>query len=103
MPLQASDIQQIGNQLAIRWSDGLESYLGLEELRRACPCAVCGGEPDLLDRGVHRSVEYSEQSFVLKTFAPVGGYALAFSWGDGHSTGIYSFAYLRQLASKPEE
>jgi DUF971 family protein len=27
----------------------------------------------------------------------VGRYALQFNWSDGHSTGIYSYDYLRQL------
>jgi ATP-binding protein involved in chromosome partitioning len=28
----------------------------------------------------------------------VGRYALKFEWSDGHSTGIYPFRYLRDLA-----
>jgi DUF971 family protein len=28
----------------------------------------------------------------------VGRYALQFVWSDGHSTGIYSFEYLRDVA-----
>jgi len=28
---------------------------------------------------------------------PVGNYALRFTWGDGHNTGIYSFDLLRSL------
>ena len=48
MPLAPTNVQQIGNELAIQWSDGGESYLDLELLRRACPCAACGGEPDVL-------------------------------------------------------
>jgi DUF971 family protein len=27
----------------------------------------------------------------------VGNYALSFTWGDGHSSGIYTFRYLRGL------
>ena len=33
------DIQPIGEELAILWDDGHETYLKLEELRRYCPCA----------------------------------------------------------------
>ena len=43
-----NNIQHIGPELAIAWSDGTETFLNLEVLRRACPCAVCGGEPDVL-------------------------------------------------------
>ena len=97
MRLEPTNIQQIGNELAIHWSDGVESYFGLELLRRACPCAACGGEPDLLGNIARPHLIYSEKSFQLAGFDLVGGYALQPRWADGHSTGIYSFTYLRRL------
>lgn len=30
---------------------------------------------------------------------PVGGYAVRIAFSDGHSTGIYSWDYLRELAA----
>jgi len=88
MRLEPTNIQQIGDELAIVWNDGIESYFNLEFLRRACPCAACGGEPN---------VTYSPESFQLTGFDIVGGYALQPRWADGHRTGIYSFTYLRRL------
>ena len=99
MSLQPTNIQQIGNELAIQWNDNTESYLNLEVLRRACPCAACGGEPDVLGKFIRPTVTYIEESFQLDRFDVVGGYALQFKWADGHSTGIYSFDYLRKLAA----
>ena len=98
MPLEPANIQQIGNELAIRWNDGSESYLDLQFLRRACPCAACGGEPDVLGNILRPNVTYSENSFDLAGFQVVGGYALQPNWRDGHNTGIYSFQYLRRIA-----
>lgn len=98
MPLEPANIQQIGNELAIRWNDGSESYLDLQFLRRACPCAACGGEPDVLGNILRPNVAYSENSFDLTGFQVVGGYALQPNWRDGHNTGIYSFQYLRRIA-----
>ncbi len=98
MRLEPKNIQQIGNELAVRWSDGIESYLLLEFLRRACPCAACGGEPDVLGQVDRPTVTYSEQSFVLSRWDLVGGYAVQPHWGDGHSSGLYSYEYLRRLA-----
>ena len=98
MRLEPTNIQQIGNELAIQWSDGTESYLDLQFLRRACPCAACGGEPDVLGKVMRPEVSYSENSFELAGFQIVGGYALQPRWADGHDTGIYSFQYLRRLA-----
>ena len=99
MRLEPTNIQQIGTELAIQWNDGTESYFALEFLRRACPCAACGGEPDVLGHVMRPSVIYSASSFELAGFDIVGGYAVQPRWRDGHATGIFSFQYLRRLAS----
>jgi len=98
MHLEPRNIQQIGNELAIQWNDDIESYLDLQFLRRACPCAACGGEPDVLGNIMRPNVSYADNSFELTGFEIVGGYAIQPRWADGHSTGIYSFQYLRRLA-----
>jgi DUF971 family protein len=97
--LQPKAIQKIGTELAIAWSDGQETYLPLEALRRACPCASCGGEPDFLGRVARPEVRYARGSFELVGWQIVGGYGWQPRWGDGHSTGIYSFTYLQGLGS----
>jgi DUF971 family protein len=98
--LTPTNIQAIGSELAIAWSDGKESYVPLEALRRACPCAACGGEPDVLGRVIRPQVSYGPESFVLKGFAVVGGYAIQPAWADGHGTGLYTFPYLQRLAAE---
>jgi DUF971 family protein len=98
MRLEPANVQQIGNELAISWNDGSESYLDLQFLRRACPCAACGGEPDVLGNTLRPNVSYSDDSFDLAGFQLVGGYALQLNWRDGHNTGIYSFQYLRRIS-----
>jgi DUF971 family protein len=97
--LQPKTIQKIGTELAIAWSDDNESYIPLERLRRACPCATCGGEPDVLGHQTRPEVRYSQASFDLRGFDIVGGYGLQPRWGDGHHSGIYSFTYLQRLGS----
>ena len=99
MRLQLTNIAQIGNELAIAWNDGTESFIGLEALRRACPCAMCGGEPDVMGHIERPEVSYTPTSFVLRGWQPVGGYAIQVGWGDGHATGLFSFPYLRQIAA----
>ena len=98
-----TNIQQIGDELAIVWNDGVESYLPFETLRRACPCAACGGEPDVLGYVDRPEVTYTPQSFVLQSWQIVGGYALQPAWADGHGSGLFSFPYLRRLAGNPAE
>ena len=91
-------MQVIGEELAIRWDDGTESFIQLEELRKACPCAGCQGERDVMGN-LHKGPdqELSSASFQLTRITAVGGYALQPFWADGHSTGIYAFDYLKRL------
>ncbi len=92
----------IGNELALSFADGFEAYLPLPMLRRACPCAACQGEPDAMGRVVRPKVEHGPNAFDLLKFERVGGYALQLFWGDGHSSGIYTYAYLQKLAALPQ-
>lgn len=98
MRLAPKNIELIGTELALAWNDGTESYFALEFLRRACPCASCGGEPDVLGNVSRPKVSYAPSSFELKRWALVGGYAIQPEWNDGHGTGIYSYQYLRRLS-----
>ena len=97
--MQPTNVQQIGDELALKWDDGTESFISLEQLRRHCPCAGCKGEVDIMGhlyKGPERPL--SPEAFRLVRLERVGGYALQPVWGDGHSTGIYSFEYLKQIA-----
>jgi len=87
-------VSVVNNELAIAWNDGTEQYLSLRALREACPCAVCEGEPDVMGNKVAVGKNFTAESFILKKYEFVGGYALQFFWGDGHSSGIYSFDFL---------
>ncbi len=97
--MRPADVQQIGEELAIKWEDGSESFIPLERLRRACPCAECKGEMDVMGnlyKGPERPL--TPAAFRLVRLERVGTYALQPVWGDGHATGIYSFEYLRRAA-----
>ncbi|MBG68856.1 MAG: hypothetical protein CMN06_01820 [Roseibacillus sp.] len=98
--LSIANIGVVQDELAIAWSDGEESFITVERLRRACPCASCQGEPDATGRVVRPEVSYTERSFVLNSYEPIGGYALLVRFEDGHATGIYPFKYLRELSSR---
>jgi DUF971 family protein len=101
--MRPTDIQHIGDELAIKWNDGAESYVKLEKLRRYCPCAGCKGERDIMGN-LYKGPEASlgPEAFQLVRITLVGGYAVQPTWGDGHSTGLFSFDYLRQVAEEPD-
>ena len=96
------DFQQIGEELAIKWDDGAESFIRLETLRRCCPCAGCKGEVDIMGN-LYKNPEkpFTPAAFKLVRVTRVGGYAIQPAWGDGHSTGLYSFDYLKRVAELP--
>ena len=100
MRIAPVNIQVIGNDLAIAWNDGGETYLSLELLRRACPCAACGGEPDVMGNVLRPEVTYTSKSFEMKSHQLIGGYAFQPAWADGHGSGLYSFDYLRVLGAR---
>lgn len=98
--MRPENLQVIGTELAIRWSDGVESYLPLEFLRRNCPCASCAGEKDIfgnLYKGHAR--ELTPSALQIRQLTAVGGYAIQPVWGDGHNTGLYTFEHLRRLGA----
>lgn len=94
------DIQIIGDELAIRWDNGEECFISLENLRRACPCASCKGETDIMGNLYKNpEVPLTPKAFQLLRFTAVGGYAIQPVWADGHATGLYSFDYLKQISA----
>ena len=104
MVLVPKTIQPLGDELAIAWGDGAESYVKLSTLRRLCPCAGCAGEADLLGRlakGPEKPL--TSESFKVRATAPVGGYAIQIFWGDGHSDGLYTYEKLRAWGEKPPD
>jgi DUF971 family protein len=80
--------------LAIEWADGHLTTYDFDTLRWLCPCAYCRGEaglPGWLDSNPTLTAEQTR----LVSIDPVGGYAIAPSWGDGHHTGYYTYTALR--------
>jgi len=73
------------------WADGKAFRLSHRILRGYCPCAGCQGHS-----GRTRFIDAGDPE--LREVRQVGNYALELVWGDGHATGIYTFAFLRRLS-----
>jgi DUF971 family protein len=78
--------------LEVVWDDGKRYTLQWALLRGYCPCAHCQGH----GAGPKRFVTPPED-LTLVGIKAVGRYALQLSWSDRHTTGLYTFEYLRQL------
>jgi DUF971 family protein len=92
-----------GAGVDISWADGHTSHFDFPLLRDHCPCATCNDE-----RAKKESLTTMapSSSAVLPMYKPkaraqaatqVGNYAIQISFNDGHSTGIFSYEYLRML------
>ena len=77
------------------WADGHRSLLPNALLRGYCPCAHCQGHGGTISYVAGGNCE-------IREIERVGSYALTFAWGDQHTTGIYSFKYLRALCQCDE-
>jgi DUF971 family protein len=82
--------EKAARRVVVTWEDGHVSTFGLDYLRSWCPCAGCQGHAP-----VARYLDLAGQE--LTHLEAVGNYAIAFTWQDGHNTGIYSFRLLRSL------
>ena len=93
------EIKAADGNVRILWTDGhVSSYQG-RNLRLACRCAAC------VDEGSREIILQPDQ--IPPVVKPgkidvVGNYALHVSWSDGHSTGVYSYDYLRSLCECKE-
>lgn len=95
--LRPEEIQLIGAEVALRWSDGREDYFPMEVLRAASPSAENRGEPDIFGR-IHGADPRTEFPGVeVQGFEFVGNYAVRFLFSDGHNTGLFSYRYLREI------
>jgi DUF971 family protein len=94
-----STIAAIGNEIAIVWEDGTETYISMDKLRAASPSAENTGERDLLGKVYGGTNQTDFSGVTVRTWRMMGGYAVQFDFSDGHCTGIYPFDYLRTLGA----
>lgn len=96
------EIQLIGNQVAILWEDGGESFLPMEFLRERSPSAENQGETDILGNRYGGDGPKRFPGVTVTGWQMVGGYAVGFEFSDGHRSGIYSFQLLRKLGEEAD-
>ena len=85
----------------ITWADGHSSHFDFPFLRENCPCATCNDERAKKDSVAAMNPPASPLLPMYKPKAraqsasQVGNYAIQINFTDGHSTGIFSYDYLR--------
>jgi len=84
--------------LTVRWSDGRESVYPVAYLRRMSPSADAEQQREALATNP-LTVSSSSGGGPLRAerVEPVGRYAVRLVFSDGHHTGLYTWAYLREI------
>lgn len=86
--------------LTVQWSDGSGSYYTIGYLRRMSPSAdmrELRREMDTNPLAVLPGAGGSGGSLVATDAELVGNYAIRITFSDGHSTGLYTWSYLRRI------
>ena len=95
----ATSLEQSADQktISIGWSDGATHQVPARLLRQYCPCAECVEE-----WSGKRTYDVEQIAVDMKVIeiAPVGNYAITFTFGDMHRTGIFNWELLRELSDK---
>lgn len=72
--------------------------LAAEMLRVLSPSAeVQGHSPD------QRVLVIGKEDVVISNLEPIGNYAVRIVFSDGHSTGLFTWSYLEELAQKRDQ
>ncbi len=103
-PVKVRVLKTEGTGMVIDWRDGHQSHWSFPWLRLACPCATCHEEREKEGRAPGEPKPAAATGLLPMYKAParpdsaqqVGRYAISFSWNDGHTSGIYSWDYLRR-------
>jgi DUF971 family protein len=115
LPKEATDpaavrvLKTEGTGMEIDWKDGHRSKWSFAWLRLGCPCATCNEERKA--HGLEPGEAKPQAANLLPMYqapprpeqvTPVGRYAVSFNWNDGHTSGIYSWEYLRRVCQCEE-
>ena len=93
---EAISVEHDAERITLRWADGRSVSVANRALRASCRCAHCINEftgermanPSAVPADIHP-----------QEIRTVGNYALAVTWSDGHSTGLFPYAAIEQLAA----
>ena len=92
------NLQQKTKLLHIKFDDVTECKLSCEFLRVYSPSAeVQGHHPS------QAILQVGKENVNITKITPVGQYAIKLFFSDGHDTGLYSWAYLYNIAKNYEQ
>lgn len=78
------------DRLTVTWDDGVVHGVAAEFLRVSTPSAERKGHG-------RRMIIGGKAGVTIRALTPVGHYAVRIAFSDGHDSGLYTFATLREL------
>ncbi len=88
---QTPQVQFDARKVTLTWPDGSTVCVGNRDLRLSCCCAVCVDE--FTGKKILKK-DTIKENIAPKEITPLGHYAIAITWNDGHSSGIYPYKKL---------
>ena len=95
-----TNIQLIGTELCICWDDETESYFPTEFLRQHSPSAQNIGERDILGNQYGGDGPKRVPGVTITSWDFQGNYAMRPTFSDGHSSGLFSWEFLKEIEKK---
>jgi len=84
-------------RLTVAYDDGLSCKIPAELARVMSPSAEVQGHS-----AAERKTVAGKRDVAIRAVEPVGNYAVRLVFDDGHSTGIFTWGYLRKLGTERE-
>lgn len=84
--------------LTIEWADGTRSFYTIAHLRKNSPAADARHLREQMEKNPLTVLPPGRSGpIAAETAELVGNYAIKITFTDGHSSAIYSWAYLRKI------
>ena len=93
---ESISVQHDAERITLRWADGRTVSVPNRELRASCRCAHCINEFTGERTADPGAIPHDIQAKEVRT---VGNYALSITWSDGHSTGLFPYPAIEQMAA----
>ena len=92
--------------ILIQWDDQTETIWTPSQLRKSCPCATCREKKRAVDEASDKPKDMpfkglpvisaaEARPLRVESMRPVGNYAYNIAFSDGHDSGIFTLAMLR--------
>jgi DUF971 family protein len=90
---QSVSIGSGGRVLRVIFADGQSFDVGADRLRMQCRCAMC------TRARIDGTFAPATQGIEIAQATPIGHYGLNIAFSDGHTRGIFPFAYIAELTA----